>query len=89
MPDWPNAPPLTERCLLLLPGFESRPGHVRKLHASDLGLGVGFHQVHRFPKLLLQWHKCDEKRNSKLPPVAGSLLRRKSVWQDNAGSNRI
>ena len=27
---WPKAPPLTVRCLSPLPGFESRPGHVRK-----------------------------------------------------------
>ena len=28
---WSKAPPLTARCLSPLPGFESRPGHVRKL----------------------------------------------------------
>ena len=28
---WSKAPPLTARCLSTLPGFESRPGHVRKL----------------------------------------------------------
>ena len=28
---WSKAPPLTVRCLSPLPGFESRPGHVRKL----------------------------------------------------------
>ena len=28
---WPKASSLTARCLSPLPGFESRPGHVRKL----------------------------------------------------------
>ena len=28
---WSKAPPLTARCLSPLPGFESRPAHVRKL----------------------------------------------------------
>ena len=28
---WSKAPPLTARCLSPLPGFEYRPGHVRKL----------------------------------------------------------
>ena len=28
---WSEAPPLTVRCLSPLPGFESQPGHVRKL----------------------------------------------------------
>ena len=28
---WSKAPPLTVRCLSPLSGFESRPGHVRKL----------------------------------------------------------
>ena len=37
---WSEAPPLTASCLSPLPGFESRPGHVKV--ASDLGLGGGF-----------------------------------------------
>ena len=28
---WSKALPLTARCLSPLPGFESQPGHVRKL----------------------------------------------------------
>ena len=28
---WSKAPPLTARCLSPLPGFEYRPGHVKKL----------------------------------------------------------
>ena len=28
---WSKAPPLTAHCLSPLPGFESRPGHVREL----------------------------------------------------------
>ena len=28
---WSKAPPLTAHCLSPLPGFKSRPGHVRKL----------------------------------------------------------
>ena len=34
--------PLTACCLSLLPGFESRQGHVRSKVATDLGLGVIF-----------------------------------------------
>ena len=36
-----KVPPLTAHYLLPLPGFESRPGHVRKLPVT-LGLGGGF-----------------------------------------------
>ena len=31
MAGWTKALPLTASCLLPLPGFESQPGHVRKL----------------------------------------------------------
>ena len=38
---WSKAPPLSAHCLPSLPGFDSRPGHVKRF-ASDLGLGGGF-----------------------------------------------
>ena len=45
---WSKALPLNTSCLPPLPGFESQPGHVRKLQC-DLGLGGGFRRVLWFP----------------------------------------
>ena len=45
---WSKVPPLTARCLSLMPEFESRPGHVRKLPVT---WGCGFCRVLRFPPL--------------------------------------
>ena len=74
MAEQSKAPPLTARYFLPLPGFESRPRHVRKLPVT-LGLGGGLRRVLWFPLLLttgyprIIWHKCDEKQNSHSIPT--------------------
>ena len=79
---WP-CDPLTARYFSPLPGFESRPGHVRKLlviwgWAADFDGYSGFlHYLHMTShELVLAWHKWDEKRNSKFKVIC-------SVWMYN------
>ena len=65
-----KAPSLTARCLSSLPGFESRPAHVRKLPVPwgkavvFAGYSPFLHYLKRAShELATIWHKCDEKRN--------------------------